>query len=41
MADARAAYEEALKIFRTLATVAPAAYEPYVRRVQTNLDALP
>lgn len=40
MADARAAFEKALKIYRTFAKVAPAAYEPDVRRVQTILDAL-
>jgi hypothetical protein len=41
MADARAAFEESLKIYRAFAKVAPAAYEPYVRQAQANLDALP
>jgi hypothetical protein len=40
MAEARAAFEEALKIYRAFAKVAPATCEPYVHKVQANLDAL-
>ena len=40
MAEARQAYEESLKIYSAFAKVAPATYEPYVRLVQGNLDAL-
>jgi hypothetical protein len=39
-AEARQAYEEALKIYLSFARVAPAVYEPYVQKVQENLDAL-
>lgn len=41
MTEARQAYEESLKLYRNFAKVSPATYEPYLREVQRNLDALP